>query len=75
MLGVRISKELDERLRILAEKTHRSKSYYVKRAIEEFLDDQEDYLAALAAYEKEGRRYSAAEVEKLLGLKNENVDS
>lgn len=75
MLGVRISKELDERLKALADKTHRSKSYYVKMAIQQFLDDQEDYLAALASYEKQGRHYSAQEVEKILGLKDDQMDS
>ncbi|AIK96579.1 type II toxin-antitoxin system RelB family antitoxin [Candidatus Odyssella acanthamoebae] len=74
MLGVRLSKELDDRLKALAEKTNRSKSYYVKKAIEQFLDDQEDYLAALAVYEKKGRRYSAGDVEQLFDeLKKDKV--
>lgn len=75
MLGVRISKELDDRLKNLADKTSRSKSYYVKMAIEQLLEDQEDYLVALAAYEKKGKRYSAKEVEKILGLKDDHLDS
>jgi len=75
MLGVRLSKELDERLKALADKTHRSKSYYVKMAIEQLLEDQEDYLAALAAFEKQGKRYSAKQVEEILGLKDDKMDS
>ncbi len=75
MLGVRISKELDDRLKNLADKTSRSKSYYVKMAIEQLLEDQEDYLVALAAYEKKGKRYSANDVEKMLGLKDDHLDS
>lgn len=75
MLGVRLPKELDDRLKVLADKTHRSKSYYVKMAIEQLLEGQEDYLIALAAYEKKGKRYSAAEVEKILGIKDDKMDS
>jgi RHH-type transcriptional regulator, rel operon repressor / antitoxin RelB len=67
---VRISKTLDERLDALAAKTGRRKSYYASRAIEEYLEDREDYLLAVAAYEesKGRRRYTLDEVEKRLGL-------
>ena len=43
---------MDKRLSQLAKETHRTKSYYVKRAVEEFLEDQEDYLLALSAMER-----------------------
>lgn len=43
---------MEKRLSQLAKDTHRTKSYYVKRAIEEFLDDQEDYLLALSVMER-----------------------
>jgi RHH-type rel operon transcriptional repressor/antitoxin RelB len=61
---------LDERLDALAAKTGRRKSYYASKAIERFLEDQEDYLMAVAAYEESRgqRRYSLAEVEQRLGL-------
>lgn len=68
MLAVRLPHELEERLASLASKTHRSKSYYVKRAIEEFLEDQEDYLEALAVLEKKGKTYTLDEVKKELGI-------
>ena len=44
-------------------------------AIEQLLEEQEEYLIALAAYEKQGKRYSAAEVEKILGLKDDKLNS
>jgi RHH-type rel operon transcriptional repressor/antitoxin RelB len=67
---VRISHDLDERLDVLAERTGRSKSYYASKAITEYLEDREDYLLAVAAYEesKGKRRYSFEEVTKEFGL-------
>lgn len=52
MMTIRLPEEMEKRLSQLAKETHRTKSYYVKRAIEEFLEDQEDYLMALAVMER-----------------------
>lgn len=52
MLAVRLPENLEKQLSVLAEKTHRSKSYYVKKALETFLKDREEYLEAVAAYEE-----------------------
>lgn len=52
MMTIRLPEELEKRLTQLAQETHRTKSYYVKRAIEEFLEDQEDYLIALTRMER-----------------------
>lgn len=72
MMTIRLPEEMEKRLSQLAKETHRTKSYYVKRAIEAFLDDQEDYLAALASYEdylQSGKKsISLEELEKKLGL-------
>lgn len=70
-LTVRLPEDIDKRLSVLAEQTGRPKSYYVRQAIEEFLEDQEDYLLAVQRLEKSGRRLSMDEVEeKLLGLED-----
>lgn len=46
MLAIRLPKEIEERLDTLAKKTGRTKSFYVREAILEYLDDMEDvYLA------------------------------
>tara|TARA_R110002050_G_scaffold118195_4_gene235520 strand:+ start:47583 stop:47804 length:222 start_codon:yes stop_codon:yes gene_type:complete len=69
MLALRLPEELEKRLQSLADKTNRSKSFYARKAIEEFLEDREDYFLALAALEKDdGKRYSLKEVEKILGI-------
>jgi len=46
MIGIRIPKSVAERLESLAKRTGRSKTYYIREAIIEHLDDLEDiYLA------------------------------
>ena len=68
MLAVRLESSVEDRLNRLANETGRSKSYYVKQAIELFLEDREDYLLALSVLEKEEPRKSIADVRKELGL-------
>jgi RHH-type transcriptional regulator, rel operon repressor / antitoxin RelB len=71
MQAVRLPKELDERLAKLAKETGRTKSYYARRAIAEWLDEREDDLIALQRLEeveRGGRTYSLDEVKRELGL-------
>ena len=46
MLSVRLNKELEERLDKLSLQTNRSKSFYVKQALESYLSDMDDYFEA-----------------------------
>lgn len=68
MLAVRLDSRTEDRLSNLARETGRSKSYYVKQAIESYLEEREDYLLALAVLEKNEPRKSLAEMRKELGL-------
>lgn len=72
MLAIRLPPEIEERLDALARKTGRTKTYYAREAIVEYLGDLEDVHLA-------ERRYGAlmagktntvplAEVERALGL-------
>lgn len=46
MLAIRLPVEIEERLAVLAKETGRTKTFYVREAILEHLDDLEDiYLA------------------------------
>ena len=46
MLAIRLSAEIEKRLEDLAKATGRTKTFYVREAIVEYLDDLEDiYLA------------------------------
>lgn len=71
-LGVRLDEPLAHRLQQLCEETGRSKSYYAKRALMEFLNNREDYLRGLAVLEREESNISLSELEKRLGLDNKN---
>ena len=68
MLAVRLDPETESRLNRLAHETGRSKSYYVKQAIERYLEEREDYLLALSVLERDEPRKPIAEVRKELGL-------
>jgi RHH-type rel operon transcriptional repressor/antitoxin RelB len=70
MLAVRLPDQLEERLSRLAKQTHRSKSYYVKHAIQDFLDEQEAHLIALSRLEKKNPRLTLQEMEDSLGLED-----
>ena len=67
-MTVRLTPELEARLEELAESTGRSKSYYARQAIEEFLDDRADYLLALSVLEKQEATLSSAELRRELGI-------
>lgn len=68
MLTVRLSPKLEARLNRLARRTGRPKAYYAKKAIAEFLDEQEDYLIAVSRLEEDLPSIPLAEAVKQLGL-------
>lgn len=68
MITVRLTPELRARLDELAAATGRSRSYYARLAIEEFLDDRDDYLLALSVLEKQEPTMSSAELRRELGI-------
>jgi len=51
-LNIRIPDNLGERLGVLATQTGRTKSYYVRKALEEKLEELEDYYFAMQSLEK-----------------------
>lgn len=58
-ISIRLTDDEEERLDRLARRTGRSKSFYVRAALHEYLTDLEDAFAADAAidlFEAEGRR-------------------
>jgi len=70
MLTIRLNSDLENRLVALSEKTGRPKSYYVRQAIQAFLEEKEDYLLAISRLEKNNPRISLEKLEKKLGLDN-----
>jgi len=51
-LNIRIPDSVADRLTLLAEKTGRTKTYYVRQALEEKIEELEDYYLALQSLEK-----------------------
>ena len=68
MIALRLSSELEERLERLARKTGRTKKFHAREAIEQHLEDLEDYYLAVQASKNPGRLYSGAEAKRELGL-------
>jgi RHH-type rel operon transcriptional repressor/antitoxin RelB len=68
MIAVRLPENLEKKLEQLAAKTNRTKSYYMRKALEEYLEDEADYLLAIERIQKDNPRISLDEMEKRLGL-------
>ncbi len=72
MLAIRLPADIELRLETLAKATGRTKTFYVREAIVEYITDLEDlYLAEQRLIDvREGRSktYTLDEVEKALGL-------
>lgn len=68
MLAIRLKPELEKRLADLAEKTGRTKTFYAREAIEQHLQDMEDYYLAADRARNSGRIHTSEEVERELGL-------
>lgn len=68
MLAIRLSAEIEQRLERLAKKTGRTKTFYAREAILEYLEDMEDYYLAIEVLQNPGRLYSRDEVKRELGL-------
>jgi RHH-type rel operon transcriptional repressor/antitoxin RelB len=61
MVSIRLPEEMENRLDHLAEMTLRSKSFYVKEALERYFDDIEDVYIALERIARPKRKYYTSE--------------
>ena len=72
MFAIRLDEITETRLDKLAENTGRTKTWYVRKAIEAYLDDLEDAASAATAYENYlldgGQSSPLEEVRRRLGL-------
>jgi RHH-type rel operon transcriptional repressor/antitoxin RelB len=72
MLAIRLPEDIEARLDNLAKRTGRSKTFYAREAILEYLEDMEDlYLAEQVVRRLDGgeeRTHPLEEVEARLGL-------
>jgi RHH-type rel operon transcriptional repressor/antitoxin RelB len=72
MLAIRLPEEIEKRLEKLAKKTGRTKSYYVRQAILEYLEDMEDYYLAEERLKSfnEANTIPLEEIKKRYGLED-----
>ena len=68
MTTVRLDESTEKRLTRLAKATGRTKSYYLRKALLEHLQDMEDYYMGMKVLETPGRIYTAEEAKRELGL-------
>lgn len=68
MASLRLDKEIETRLDHLAAVTGRTKSFYIRRLIEEHIDELEDRYIAEARLENPGARLSDEDMRRELGL-------
>lgn len=68
--SIRLDVKTERRLEDLARRTGRTKAWYIRRAIEEYLDEWEDYHIALSRLEQEKGELDIAEVRRRLGLED-----
>lgn len=68
MLAVRLPIEVEKRLDVLAKKTGRTKTYYVREAVIDHLENLEDIYLSLDRLEKPGKRWSLDDLEKEIDL-------
>lgn len=70
--SIRLPEEIEKRLDMLAQKTGRTKAFYIREMILEKIDDMEDYYLAAHRAEKvrQGKEkvFSSEQVRKDLGL-------
>ena len=68
MLAIRLPEEIETRLAALATKTGRTKTFYAKEAILEYMDDMEDKYLAIDRLENPSKRWSLDELGQDLDL-------
>lgn len=68
MLAVRLSPDIEDRLDALAKKTGRTKTFYVREALVEYLADLEDHYLAEERLKENRASIPLDDVERTLGL-------
>lgn len=70
MLAITLPPEIEGRLADLALKTGRTKTFYARKAILEYLEDLEDYYLALEVIAQNNKRISHKELKAKYGLED-----
>ena len=68
MLSIRLNPKIEQRFTALAARTGRTKSYYVREALLEHLEEMEDRYLAIERLKNPSKRWSLDDVEQDLDL-------
>jgi RHH-type rel operon transcriptional repressor/antitoxin RelB len=68
MLALELPRELEQRMDVLAQKTGKPLSVLALQAIQEYLEDEEDYAVAIERLNEGGPTVPLEEVARRLGL-------
>lgn len=68
MLAIRISRNIEQRLQHLAQRTGRTKTYYAREALLRYIEDMEDEYIALSRLENPTKRWTLDELENDVDL-------
>ncbi len=68
MLAIRLPEDIEARLTALAAKTGRTKTFYAKEAILEYMGDMEDKYLAIDRLENPSKRWTLDELEQDLDM-------
>ena len=63
MLAIRLPGDIENRLTVLAEKTGRTKTYYARKAILDFIEEMEDTYLAIDRLEKPTKIWTQEQIE------------
>lgn len=67
-LAIRLTPETEKKLALLAKETGKSKSWCARKAIDEYLEEREDFRIALHRLKREKGETTLHEARKKLGL-------
>lgn len=68
MLSVRLPEDIEQRLAKLAADTGRTKTFYVKEAMQQYIDEMEERYIAIDRLEKPVKRWSLDDLENDIDL-------
>ena len=68
MIAIRLPDDIEKRLAALAKKTGRTKTFYVREAVIDHLEELEDIYLSLDRLEKPAKRWSLDDLENDIDL-------
>ncbi len=68
MLAIKLPEDIEKRLELLAKKTRRTKTFYVREAVIDHIEELEDIYLSLDRLRNSTKRWSLEDLEKVHDL-------